>query len=119
MGLTKQRDVLFRRFIELLASTRIKQRKVSWYAEKLCISPKYLSTICKQVSGKTAYCWINEYVVIDIRYWLKNTNKTIKEIADILEFPNISFFGTYCRNHFGISPTEYRKQLRNIPADDV
>ena len=87
MGLTKQRDVLFRRFIELLASTRIKQRKVSWYAEKLCISPKYLSTICKQVSGKTAYYWINEYVVIDIRYWLKNTNKTIKEISDILEFP--------------------------------
>ena len=114
-GLTKQREVLFKRFIELIHTTRIKPRNVSWYAEQLCVTPKYLSTVSKRVSGKTAFDWINEYVLIDIRYRLKNTNKTIKEIADILEFPNISFFGKYCRAHFGMSPTEFRKQLRDIP----
>ena len=113
-GLTKQREVLFKRFIELLSTIRVKPRNVSWYAEQLCVTPKYLSTVCKQVSGKTAFDWINEYVVVDIRYWLKNTNKTVKEIAGILEFPNISFFGKYCRARFGVSPTELRKQLRDI-----
>lgn len=117
-GLTKQREVLFKRFIELLSTTRIKPRNVSWYAEQLCVTPKYLSTVCKQVSGKTAFDWINEYVLVDIRYWLKNTNKAVKEIADILEFPNISFFGKYCRVHFGMSPTEFRKQLRDIPTEN-
>lgn len=117
-GLTKQREVLFKRFIELLSTTRIKPRNISWYAEQLCVTPKYLSTVCKQVSGKTAFDWINEYVLVDIRYWLKNTNKAVKEIADILEFPNISFFGKYCRTHFGMSPTKFRKQLRDIPMEN-
>ena len=116
-GLAKQRDVLFKRVIEVLSTTRIKPRNVSWYAEQLCVTTKYLSTVCKQVSGKTAFDWINEYVLVDIRYWLKNTNKTVKEVADILEFPNISFFGKYCRAHFGMSPTEFRKQLRDIPTE--
>ncbi len=111
-NLIKQREILFKRFIDLLAGTQIKPRNVLWYATQLCVTPKYLSTVCKLVSGKTAFDWINEYVLVDIRYWLKNSNKTIKEIADMLNFPNISFFGKYCRTHFGISPTEYRKQLR-------
>lgn len=115
-GMIKQREILFKRFIELLFTTRIKPRNVSWYAQKLCVTSKYLSTVCRQVSGKTAYVWINEYVSMDIRYWLKNTDRTIKEIAEILTFPNISFFGKYCRSHFGMSPTEYRKQLRDTPT---
>lgn len=116
-GLIKQREVLFKNFIDLLSMTRIKPRNVSWYAEQLCITPKYLSTVSKQVSGKTAFDWINEYILVDIRFWLKNTNKSIKEIADLLEFPNISFFGKYCRTHFGVSPTEYRKRLRDVPEE--
>lgn len=115
--LEKASDILFKRFIELLAGSRVKPRSVTWYADTLCITPKYLSTVCKQVTGKTASCWINEYVLIDIRHWLKNSNKTIKEIADLLEFPNISFFGKYCRAHFGVSPKELRKKLREQPDD--
>lgn len=117
-GLTNQREVLFKRFIDLLSTTRTKPRNLSWYAEKLCITPKYLSTVCKQVSGKTAIGWINEYILVDIRFWLKNTNKTISEIAYLLKFPNISFFGKYCRTHFGVSPTEFRKQLRDISTEN-
>lgn len=55
---------------------------------------------------------INEYVITDIQHLLKNTDKPIKEVVGLLNFPNISFFGTYCRKHFGMSPTEYRKYLR-------
>lgn len=118
-GLIHQREVLFKRFVELLSSTRIKPRNVAWYAEQLCVTPKYLSTVSKTVSGKTAFEWINEYVLIDIRFWLKSSNKTIKEIANLLDFPNISFFGKYCRTHFGVSPTEYRKQLREHSDDNA
>jgi AraC-like DNA-binding protein len=111
-NLLRQSDVLFKRFMELLTSCKVKPRTVNWYANRLCVTPKYLSTVCKQVSGKTAFEWINEYVGVDIKHMLKNTNLSIKEITDELNFPNMSFFGKYCRNHFGISPSEYRKQLR-------
>lgn len=113
--LRNQREILFQRFIKMLAGTQIKPRKISWYAERLCVTPKYISMVCKQVSGHTAFEWINKYVQMDIRHWLKNSNKTIKEIADLLDFPNISFFGKYCRAHFGYSPTVLRRQLRRQP----
>lgn len=107
-----QKEVLFKQFVDLLANMETKPRSVAWYADRLCVTPKYLSTVSKHVSGKTALCWINEYVTNDIRYWLKSSSKTIKEIAEQLDFPNISFFGKYCRQHFGMSPTEFRKKLR-------
>lgn len=110
--LITSREVLFKRFLELLASVRVKPRKVSWYADRLCVSSKYLSTVCGQVSGKTAFDWISDYVCMDIRHLLKNSNKSIKEITDSLNFPNMSFFGKYCRQHFGASPTELRRLLR-------
>lgn len=107
-----QREVLFKQFVDLLASTETKPRSVTWYADRLCVTPKYLSTVCKQVSGNTALYWINEYVKNDIRYWLKSSSRTIKEVADRLDFPNLSFFGKYCRAHFGASPTDLRRKLR-------
>lgn len=110
--LIQQKDILFKRFLELLSSCEVKPRSVTWYGEKLCVTPKYLSTVCKAVSGKTAFNWINEYVMTDVRHQLKHSDKTIKEIADYLDFPNISFFGKYVRVHSGLNPTDYRKQLR-------
>ena len=116
--LVTQGEVMFKNFLELLSTTRVKPRNVAWYAEQLCVTSKYMSTVVKQVSGKTAGEWIHEFIAVDIRYWLKNSNKTVKEIADMLEFPNLSFFGKYCRGRFGLSPTEYRRQLRSLPAED-
>ncbi len=115
---SKQRDVLFKRFINLITDMAVKPRSVAWYADRLCVTPKHLSAVCKQVSGRTALDWISEYALIDIRYYLKNSEKSIKEIADLLDFPNISFFGKYCRQHFGMSPKEYRRQLREEPVSN-
>ena len=114
--MAQQSDVLFRNFIRLIASTPIKPRNVSWYASRLCISTKYLSIVCKKVTGKTAFHWINEYMMKDIRHLLKDTDKSVKEIADTLDFPSISFFGKYCRRCFGYSPKELRRQLR-LPSE--
>ena len=110
--LLQQKDLLFKRFLDLITSSEIKPRSVTWYADKLYITPKYLSTVCKIVSGKTAFEWINEYVMTDIRHQLKYSDRSIKEISDYLGFPNISFFGKYVKSHAGFNPSDYRKQLR-------
>lgn len=113
----RQSDVLFKRFVSLMAGLQVKPRSVTWYAEQLCVSPKHLSTVCKNVSAKTAFEWINGYVMIDIRHMLKDSDKSIKEVAEALDFPNISFFGKYCRAHFGVSPMELRRKLREEGDD--
>lgn len=106
----RQGDFLFKRFIELLAINKGKERSVNRYAGLLCVTPKYLSTVSKKKSGKTALEWIHKYAIEEIIRQLKYTDKTIKEIADGLDFPNLSFFGKFVKSHLGMSPTEFRKQ---------
>ena len=110
-ALVRQGDILFKRFIELLSASQIKARSVSFYAEKLFVTSKYLSTVCKQICGKTALELINQLVMEDITKLLKFSEKSIKKITDYLDFPNISFFGKYIKAHTEFSPTEYRRQL--------
>lgn len=98
----------FQRFLNLLNSSAVKHRTVEAYASELCISPKYLSAQCKKYSGKTASEWITEHVLEDIRYYLKQTDFNIKQICDRLGFPNTSFFGRYVKEHFGMTPVEFR-----------
>lgn len=109
-GSMKQANLLFRKFIELLTENEGKTCSVKKYAEELCITPKYLSFISKTVSGKTALEWIHEYTVKAIERYLKHSNLSIKEIADRLDFPNLSFFGKFTKSHLGVSPTEFRRQ---------
>lgn len=108
-GSLKQSNILFRKFLELLNRNEGKMRSVKNYAEQLCVTPKYLSFISKTVSGKTALYWIHHYTTKSIIRYLKHSNLSIKEIADILEFPNLSFFGKFTKSHLGVSPTEYRR----------
>ena len=98
----------FQRFLGLLHSVDIKHRTVEWYATELCITPKYLSALCKKHSGKTANEWITEHVLEDIRYYMKHTDYSIKQICDLMGFPNSSFFGKYVKEHFGMTPMELR-----------
>lgn len=102
----------FNRFLQILSSEDIKHQPIDFYADRLCISSKYLSVICSKVSGKSARQWIDEYTVEDIRYHLFNTDYSIKEIAYRLGFENLSFFGKYVKRHFGKSPSELRS-IRN------
>ena len=106
----------FQRFLDLLHAEHNKHRTVESYANELCISPKYLSVICKKQSGKTANEWITEHVMEDIRYCLKETDLSIKQISDRLGFPNPSFFGKYVREHLGMTPNEYRKRQATVQS---
>jgi AraC-like DNA-binding protein len=102
-------DIIFANFIRLLEENFRTQRRVGWYADQLFITPKYLSAIVKQVSKRTPNEWIDKYVILEARVLLKNTTKSIKEIADELHFPNQSFLGKYFKDRVGVSPSDYRK----------
>ena len=101
-------DGHFRKFLNLLHTSGVKHRTVEAYASDLCISPKYLTTICKKNSGKTANQWITEHTMEDIRFYLKSTDLSIKQICDKLGFSNPSFFGKYVKDHFGMTPINFR-----------
>lgn len=102
-------SVIFKQFVELLTSLEVKPRNRDYYSNKLCISSRYLSNICKENNGKTAYEWIIEYATEDIKRLLSHSDMSIKEISNYLEFPNLSFFGKYVKAHLGCSPTEFRR----------
>ena len=82
---------------------------MDFYAEKLSITPKYMSTVIKQTSGKTAGDWIDDHVLLEAKALLKSTNMTILQISDELNFPSQSFFGKYFKRLTGVSPKEYRR----------
>lgn len=107
---SKQNLSLFNRFLELLQTTEAKHQTVEYYASKLCISAKYLTIISKKNSGKTANEWIQEYKLSAITKYLRTTDWSIKEISNLLGFPNTSFFGKYVKDHLGCSPLEYRRR---------
>lgn len=98
-----QTGYLFPRFLDLLQNSKVKHRQVTNYAAQLFVSPKYLSIVCKQHSGKTALQWIEEYTLADVDYYLRSTDRSIKEVANLLGFPNASFFGKYVKEHLLIS----------------
>ena len=103
-------EKLFRDFLDLLNKSRPKPRNIGFYADKLCITSKYLSAICKNESGYTASELINRYLLNDIEYQLRMPNKSIKEICNEMNFPNLSFFGRYVKKHLGLSPKQWREK---------
>ena len=105
-------NAIFTQFLRLVENNSTRERRVGWYAEQLCISPKYLSEVIKQVSHRTPSDWIDNYVLMEIRVLLRNTNMSIKEIAQELNFPNQSFLGKFFKERIGVSPYKYRKEVK-------
>ena len=105
---------VFNQFLQLLSQQNQKHQRVSFYADKMNISPKYLSSICKKVSGKNPMRWITENAMQDCYSLLKDTDLSVKEISNRLGFPNPSFFGQYFREQAGVTPMEYRTEHKRI-----
>ena len=103
-----QSDYTFHRFMQLLQE-HPHEREVQWHAKQLNITPKYLSEICKDRSGKSASEWIAQVTVAEIKHYLHNSTMPIREVARTMEFPNPSFFCQYTKKHTGMSPNHLRK----------
>ena len=104
-----RKDELFELFIRTVGEHYKQQRSVAFYADKLCLTPKHLSNVIKELTGKSASQWIDDYVVLEAKTLLKSTNLTILQISEELHFANQSFFGKYFKQHTGLSPMRYRR----------
>lgn len=102
-------DLLTKQFLELVKENFRKERQLKFYADELCITPRYLSRVVKECSGSSAADWIERYVVLEARALLKSTSMNIQQISDSLNFPSQTFFGKYFKRRVGMSPKEYRR----------
>lgn len=100
---------LMTKFLQLLMrGDYIKNREVSYYADILCVTPKYLSEVSKRVSGYGANYWINRFAIIEIQRRLRHSDATLVEISDEFNFSSTSYFSRFVQNHLGVSPGAYR-----------
>lgn len=106
----QQKDLIFRRFLELITVAEGKRGSVADYARQLCITPKYLSAAVRQASGKTALEWIHEYTLEAIAHELRFSDRSIKEIAVDYGFSSLSTFGKFVKMRLGLSPRAYRRE---------
>lgn len=106
----KRSHRIFIDFLNLVEKHYKEERRVSWYANEMSISAKYLSETVKGVSQSPPNDWIESYVIREIRILLRTTSMSIKQIADEMNFPSQSFLGKYFKERIGISPKDYRKQ---------
>lgn len=104
-----RKEYIFERFYESLIQSYQSERSVKFYADQLCLTPKHLSGVVKEISGKTVGEWIDELVILEAKALLNSSSMNIQEIADRLNFANQSFFGKYFKHYTGMSPKEYRK----------
>lgn len=103
---------LFDCFLNLLNQAKPKRHPVGYFAERLSITSKYLSNLCLKYSGKSAADWIQEATQEEVRYYLKQTMLSMKDVAHTTGFDNEAFFGKYVKHHFGCTPLEYRRKNR-------
>lgn len=108
-GTISRRANYVREFMHLVHQNFRSQRGVSFYASKLFISPKYLSQIIKESTGRSAAEWIDEYVILEAKNLLRFSGKNIQQVAYELNFPNQSSFGKYFKNLTGMSPTSFQR----------
>lgn len=109
-SISAQGASIMNRFFELLDSGVYREhREVTYYASELCITPKYLSEICKKVSGHSANFWINRYTALDISRQLRNKQLTFVQISDMFHFSSPGYFTRYVQNYLGMSPSDYRE----------
>ena len=102
-------EKIFSRFTTLVEQHFKNERKVIFYANKMALTPKYLASVIKEYTGKSANEWIDDYVMLEAKALLRSSRLTVQQIAERLAFPDQSDFGKYFKSHQGSSPKSYRE----------
>ncbi|MCR5181034.1 MAG: AraC family transcriptional regulator [Bacteroidaceae bacterium] len=102
-----RKEQIFRDFLTLLEKNYHQERSIAYYADRLCLTPKYLSTIIKEVSGKHGLQWIDEYVALEAKALLREGHLSVKQVSDSLNFPSQSMFGRFFKKMTGYTPKKY------------
>ena len=104
---------IVRQLTDLLATGISRtEREVSYYAERLHVSPKYLSATIKRVTGHSVSSFIDRHTVPILKKYLNDERLSLTQIADRMNFTSLSYFSRYCTKHLGQSPSEYRRSLQ-------
>ena len=106
--LRNRQRAMYEQFMLLLNKHHCREHSIKFYADQICISPKYLSAVIKQISGRSAAEWIDEYVILEAKNLLRYSTMNIQEIAYYLNFSTQSFFGKYFKHLTGMTPGQYR-----------
>lgn len=106
---------VFMKLIHLIEQYYMQERGVEFYADKLCLTPKYLSALSKTISGYTVQELVFKAIIRKSISLLCNTQKSVQDIADEFHFPNASYFGTFFKKQMGVSPQQYRKEWGALP----
>ena len=104
---------IYQQFLALVLQHHAEQRSVAYYADRLCITPKYLAVAVQQASGRTASQWIRDHVILDAKAMILSGNYTIQQIAGHLHFANPSFFGKYFKEAVGCAPGKYEGKVES------
>lgn len=105
-----QNALLMNRFLDMLENGDYRHnREVTYYADALCVTPKYLSEVSKKVSGYPANYWINRYTSLDIARLLRDKTLTFVQISDMFDFSSPAYFSRYVQRTLGLNPTQYRE----------
>lgn len=106
-----RKETIYQDFLLNVKKYYLTERSVKFYANKLCLTPKYLSDVVHQVTGQHASEWINSHTLLEIKALLKNTNVPIQQIAYKLNFSNPAHFGKFFKRLTGLSPKEFRHAI--------
>lgn len=112
-----RQEEIFIRFLSEVEANYKSERSIKFYAGKLCLTPKYLSSVVFAASKRLAGEWIDDYVMLEAKALLRTKNLSIQQISDMLNFPNQSFFGKFFKRHMGVSPKKYRKKIMSSSFD--
>ncbi len=109
MRTSDRSKIIFDKFINLVTEHHMTERGMAFYADKLCITPKYLSKLVKNATGQSAPEWIDAYVILEAKNMLKYSDLPVKEVVARLNFPNSSSFHKFFKAKTGMTPVQYRK----------
>jgi AraC-like DNA-binding protein len=107
-GVKTRKEEIFETFVSMLEQNFRSKQNISWYAEQICLTPKYLSKLIFEVSGKHAGEWIKDYIILEASALLNSSSLTVQQISNELGFTNQSHFGSYFKRYTGVSPKEYK-----------
>ena len=103
-----RQDIIFREFMNLVLQFHKKERRITFYADKMCMSARYLSSVVKSKTGYSAAYWIDSMVLKEAKNMLRNSDMSVQQVSETLHFANPSFFGQYFMRHTGETPHKYR-----------
>lgn len=109
-----RKEEIYSKFSDLVNAECRRHRDVAWYADRLCITPRYLTGVTDAVSGDSPKELIDYTLIQEIKIMLTFTETPLQEIADRINFPDQSYLGRYFRRHTGMSPTDYRRHLQDL-----